>query len=109
MEDWNWKRSLREFKNFVMNYSEQEQLVREATCNDDKEEIQVALMREISKGTFTVEFKGIMAIIWKRMRDTRTWQHPYKCLILLQFLIQEGNSEMILQQVYANDNFNLLT
>mmetsp|Transcript_24691 Transcript_24691/g.40942 ORF Transcript_24691/g.40942 Transcript_24691/m.40942 type:complete len:163 (-) Transcript_24691:391-879(-) len=109
MEGFDFKRTVREFKNFVLNYTEQEQLVREATCNDEKEEIQEALMREIAKGTFTVEFKGIMAIIWKRIKDTRIWQHPFKCLILLEFLLLEGNADMILQQVYQKGNFEAIT
>ena len=48
-------------------------------------------MREIAKGTFTVEFPAIMGIVWKRMKDIKTPQHPLKCLILLEFLLREGN------------------
>jgi len=57
------KRTIRELKNKVYNYSEMEQMVREATCNDQTEP-QVSLMREIAKGTFTVEFTSIMSILW---------------------------------------------
>ena len=69
---------MRELKNKVYNYTEMEQMVREATCNDASDP-QVSLMREIAKGTFTVEFPSIMGILWKRMKDIKTPQHPYKC------------------------------
>ena len=41
--------SLRQAKNFILNYSDMEQLVREATCNEPGEP-QETLMREISRG-----------------------------------------------------------
>eukprot|EP00965_Chrysotila_dentata_P144208 4762862-Pleurochrysis_carterae.AAC.2 len=75
------KRTIRELKNKVYNYSEMEQMVREATCNDVSEP-QLGLMREIAKGTFTVEFSSIMAVIWKRIKDTKSERHPYKCVPL---------------------------
>ena len=71
------KRTIRELKNKVYNYSEMEQMVREATCNDASEP-QVSLMREIAKGTFTVEFTSIMGIIWKRIREEKNERHPLK-------------------------------
>ena len=55
----DFKRRVRELKNTVYNYSEMEQLVREATCNDAREPA-VMLMKEIAKGTFTVDFAAIM-------------------------------------------------
>jgi len=72
------KRTIRELKNKVYNYSEMEQMVREATCNDASEP-QGSLMREIAKGTFTVEFTSIMGILWKRIREEKNEQHPTKC------------------------------
>jgi len=47
------KRYVRELKNKVYNYSEMEQMVREATCNDATEP-KVTLMREVAKGTVGV-------------------------------------------------------
>ena len=52
-------------------------MVRECTCNDPGTPSEM-LMREISKGTFTVDFSAIMAIIWKRMKDKTTIHHPLK-------------------------------
>ena len=46
------RRYVRELKNKVYNYTEMEQMVREATCNDPSPP-PPALMREIAKGTFT--------------------------------------------------------
>eukprot|EP00962_Isochrysis_galbana_P050927 scaffold22279_cov123-Isochrysis_galbana.AAC.3 len=71
------KRTIRELKNKVYNYSEMEQMVREATCNDATEP-KVTLMREVAKGTFTVEFTSIMGIIWKRIREEKNERHPFK-------------------------------
>ena len=73
------KRTIRELKNKVYNYSEMEQMVREATCNDSTEP-PTGLMREIAKGTFTVEFTSIMSIIWKRIREEKNERHPFKCV-----------------------------
>ena len=44
----------------VYAYSEMEQMVRECTCNDAQTPSEM-LMREIAKGTFTVEFSAISA------------------------------------------------
>ena len=48
----------------MYNFTEMEQLVREATCNDGKEPAPM-LLKEIAKGTFTVDFSNIMSIVWK--------------------------------------------
>ena len=66
----------------VYAYSEMEQMVRECTCNDAQTPSEM-LMREIAKGTFTVEFSAIMAIVWKRIKDKTNEHHAYKCLVLL--------------------------
>ena len=59
-------------------------------------------MREIAKATFTVEFSAIMAIIWKRMKDKTTQHHPLKCMVLVEFLMREGNAEMVFTQIQNN-------
>ena len=66
----------------VYAYSEMEQMVRECTCNDAQTPSEM-LMREIAKGTFTVEFSAIMAIVWKRIKDKTNEHHANKCLVLL--------------------------
>ncbi|KAG8464019.1 hypothetical protein KFE25_000187 [Diacronema lutheri] len=95
------RRYVRELKNKVYNYTEMEQMVRECTCNDTMPP-NPALMREIAKGTFTVEFPSIMALIWKRVKDRSNENHPLKCLILLEFLLREGNADMVMKQIQKN-------
>mmetsp|Transcript_3797 Transcript_3797/g.12665 ORF Transcript_3797/g.12665 Transcript_3797/m.12665 type:complete len:627 (-) Transcript_3797:273-2153(-) len=95
------RRYIREIKNKVYNYTEMEQMVREATCNEPTPP-SAALMREIAKGTFTVEFPSIMAIIWKRIKDKSNENHPYKCLVLLEYVIREGNTDMVIKQINKN-------
>ncbi len=58
---------MREMKNKLYNFSEMEQMVREATCNEASIP-SMMLLKEIAKGTFTVDFSSIMALIWKRER-----------------------------------------
>ncbi len=55
-----------------------------------------------AKGTFTVEFSSIMTIVWKRLKDKTNEHHAFKCLVLLEFLLQHGNHEMVLSQVQNN-------
>jgi hypothetical protein len=101
----DFKRSVRELKNKVYDYSKMEQMVREATCNDARDPNEM-LMKEIAKGTFTVDFSAIMAIVWKRIRDKTSEHHPYKCLVVLEFLMREGNVELVQQQI--NNNLHLI-
>ena len=101
----DFRRTVREVKNKIYNYNEMEQLVREATCNDARTPNEM-LMKEIAKGTFTVDFSAIMAIVWKRLKDKNSEHHPYKCLVLLGYLLREGNAEMVQSQV--NNNMHLI-
>lgn len=65
--------------NVVMNYSEVEAKVREAT-NDDTWGPHGSLMSEISKYTFTYEhYPEVMSMLWKRMFETKkNWRRTYK-------------------------------
>jgi hypothetical protein len=92
---------VRELKNKAYGYNDMEQMVRECTANDEREPNEM-LMKEIAKGTFTADFQSIMAIIWKRIQTKENEHHPYKCLILLDFLLQEGNTDMVSKQVQIN-------
>lgn len=100
-----FKRSVRELKNKAYGYTEMEQLAREATCNEPSEASSM-LLKEIAKGTFTVDFSSIMSIVWKRIRNKNSEHHPYKCLHLIEFLLREGNVELVMQQV--NNNLHLI-
>jgi hypothetical protein len=96
-----FKRQVRELKNKAYGYNEMEQMVRECTANDEREPNEM-LMKEIAKGTFTADFQSIMAIIWKRIQTKENEHHPYKCLVLLDFLLQEGNTDLVSKQVQIN-------
>ena len=69
--------------NVVMNYSEVETKVREAT-NDETWGPPGTLMGEISKYTFTYEHHPeVMAMLWKRMFESkRNWRRTYKVLFM---------------------------
>ena len=63
----------------VMNYSDVETKVREAT-NDDSWGPPGTLMGEISKYTYTYEHHPeVMAMLWKRMFESKkNWRRTYK-------------------------------
>lgn len=83
--------------NVVMNYSEVETKVREAT-NDDSWGPHGQLMKEIAQYTFTYEhFPEVMGMLWKRMlhENKKNWRRVYKSLILLAYLIKNGSERVV--------------
>ncbi|KAL8609409.1 hypothetical protein ACOMHN_019898 [Nucella lapillus] len=83
--------------NVVMNYSEVETKVREAT-NDDSWGPHGQLMKEIALYTFTYEhFPEVMGMLWKRMlhENKKNWRRVYKSLILLSYLIRNGSERVV--------------
>lgn len=88
----------RQMKNMVKNYSEAEVKVREATSNDPWGPSST-LMSEISDLTYNIVALGeIMRMIWKRLNDHgKNWRHVYKSLVLLDYLVKNGN-EKVAQQ-----------
>lgn len=83
----------RQMKNIVNNYSEAEIKVREATSNDPWGPSS-SLMTEIADLTYNVvAFSEIMSMVWKRLNDhSKNWQHVYKELLLLDYLIKTAPS-----------------
>ena len=74
----------------VMNYSEVESKVREAT-NDESWGPSGTLMTELTKYTFTYEhYPEVMSMLWKRMLDSKkNWRRTYKvsisfCCVLVE-------------------------
>lgn len=66
--------------NVVMNYTEIEAKVREAT-NDDSWGPHGTVMAEIARYTFTYEhFPEVMSMLWKRMlhENKKNWRRIYK-------------------------------
>lgn len=82
-------------KNMVKNYSEAEVKVREATSNDPWGPSST-LMSEISDLTYNIVALGeVMRMIWKRLNDHgKNWRHVYKSLVLLDYLIKNGNEKV---------------
>jgi len=95
-----WK--VREFvdkaTNIVMNYTETEAKVREAT-NDDPWGPSGQQMQEIASCTFTYEaFPEVMGMLWKRMlhdNNKQNWRRVYKSLLLLDYLIKNGSERVV--------------
>lgn len=65
----------------MMNYSDVEAKVREAT-NDDAWGPHGTLMGEVAKYTFTYEhYPEAMAMLWKRMFESKkAWRRTYKVI-----------------------------
>jgi len=82
--------------NVVMNYTEVESKVREAT-NDDQWGPHGSMMNEIAKYTYTYEnFPEVMGMLWKRMlHEKKYWRRTYKCLLLLSYLIRNGSERVV--------------
>uniref|UniRef100_A0A0A9XMD5 Clathrin interactor 1 n=1 Tax=Lygus hesperus TaxID=30085 RepID=A0A0A9XMD5_LYGHE len=83
--------------NVVMNYTEVEAKVREAT-NDDAWGPTGALMLEIAQATFTFEhFPEVMTMLWKRMLqdNKKNWRRTYKSLLLLNYLVRNGSERVV--------------
>ncbi|KAM8702960.1 hypothetical protein ACLKA7_005323 [Drosophila subpalustris] len=83
--------------NVVMNYTEIEGKVREAT-NDDPWGPTGPLMQELAHSTFSYEtFPEVMSMLWKRMlQDNKTnWRRTYKSLLLLNYLVRNGSERVV--------------
>ncbi|GAB6021858.1 hypothetical protein CHUAL_006027 [Chamberlinius hualienensis] len=82
--------------NVVMNYTETEAKVREAT-NDEAWGPSSTLMQEIAQSTFTYEqFPEVMQMLWKRMlQDRKSWRRTYKSLRLLDYLVRNGSEKVV--------------
>lgn len=84
--------------NIMMNYTEAELKVREAT-NDDMCCPSGRLLQKLADYTYTYEscFE-VMSTLWKRMHfeDRFSWRRVYKSLVVLTFLLKNG-SDYVLQ------------
>ncbi|XP_067852639.1 clathrin interactor 1a isoform X4 [Heptranchias perlo] len=94
---WKMRELVDKATNVVMNYSEIESKVREAT-NDDPWGPSGQLMAEIAKSTFMYEqFPEIMNMLWTRtLKDNKkNWRRVYKSLLLLAYLIRNGSERVV--------------
>ncbi|VDK47728.1 unnamed protein product [Cylicostephanus goldi] len=81
----------------VMNYTEAENLVYEAT-NEDPWGPTGPQMKEIANYTFQYEgFHQVMNLLWKRMLEDNknAWRRVYKSLTLLNHLLLHGSERVI--------------
>lgn len=82
-----FKARVREVKNQVLDYTEAEMLVREATCNSP-DPINPVLCRGIVKYVRTADWPPIVAIIAKRL-SSKNANHPLKVMQLIEILLSE--------------------
>ncbi|MCJ1415467.1 Epsin-3, clathrin recruitment and traffic between the Golgi and endosome [Xylographa parallela] len=81
----------------VMNYTEMEAKVREAT-NNEPWGASSTIMQEIANGTYSYQLLNeIMPMIYKRFTEkaAEEWRQIYKGLQLLEFLIKNGSERVI--------------
>ncbi|EPQ54820.1 ENTH-domain-containing protein [Gloeophyllum trabeum ATCC 11539] len=84
-------------KNMVLNVSEMEAKVREAT-NDEPWGASSTLMQDIAQGTFNFQnFNEIMPCIYSKFmeKEARQWREIYKALQLLEYLIKNGSERVV--------------
>ncbi|KAI9659004.1 MAG: Epsin-3, clathrin recruitment and traffic between the Golgi and endosome [Bathelium mastoideum] len=91
------KAGVRKVQNAVMNYTEMEAKVREAT-NNEPWGCSTSMMQEIANGTYNYQLLNeIMPMIYKRFTEkaAEEWRQIYKALQLLEFLIKNGSERVI--------------
>ncbi|GAP85281.1 putative Golgi to endosome transport protein [Rosellinia necatrix] len=91
------KAGVRKVQNAVMNFTEMEAKVREAT-NNEPWGASSTLMQEIANGTFNHQtLNEIMPMIYRRFTEktAEEWRQIYKSLQLLEFLIKHGSERVI--------------
>ncbi|CAL1713578.1 unnamed protein product [Somion occarium] len=84
-------------KNVVLNVSEMEAKVRDAT-NDEPWGASSTLMQEIAQGTFNFQnFNEIMPCIYARFmeKEAKQWRQIYKALQLLEYLVKNGSERVV--------------
>jgi hypothetical protein len=87
---------MRSFKNVTKGYSPIQVKVRNATSNDPRGPTE-AEMAEIAQLTFNIpfDFSEIIEMLDKRLHDSgKNWRHVFKSLILLDYLLHEGNQSV---------------
>ncbi|KAE8148328.1 hypothetical protein BDV25DRAFT_19741 [Aspergillus avenaceus] len=91
------KAGVRKVQNAVMNYTEMESKVREAT-NNEPWGASTTLMQEIANGTHSYQLLNeIMPMIYRRFTDktAEEWRQIYKGLQLLEFLVKNGSERVV--------------
>ncbi|KAJ5410162.1 Golgi to endosome transport protein (Ent3) [Penicillium crustosum] len=97
MSLYDLKAGVRKVQNAVMNYTEMESKVREAT-NNEPWGASTTLMQDIANGTHSYQLLNeIMPLIYKRFTDkaAEEWRQIYKSLQLLEFLVKNGSERVV--------------
>ncbi|KAG0042348.1 Epsin-3, clathrin recruitment and traffic between the Golgi and endosome [Gryganskiella cystojenkinii] len=94
---WDIKSALEKVTAKVMNLTEMEQKVREATSNDPWG-ASGTLKQELAQATHNFQyFNEIMPAIFKRFteKESREWRQIYKALVLLEYLVTHGSERVV--------------
>ncbi|KAI9468886.1 MAG: hypothetical protein EXX96DRAFT_97666 [Benjaminiella poitrasii] len=94
---WEVKDVVNKLKSVVLNYTEMEAKVHEATSNDPWG-ASSTLMQEIAQGTYNYQyFNEIMPTIYRRFteKESKQWRQIYKSLVLLEYLIKNGSERVV--------------
>ncbi|GAB5589173.1 Epsin-3 [Umbelopsis nana] len=94
---WEVKDVINKVRNVVLNYTEMEAKVHEAT-NNEPWGASSTLMQEIAQGTFNYQyFNEIMPTLFKRFteKEAKQWRQIYKALVLLEYLVKNGAERVI--------------
>jgi len=89
------KQAIRSVKETVLQYSEIEVKVRNAT-NNDKWGVSSSAMYNIARATHDYqEYPQLFGMLWKRLNDVEHVMHVYKALILVEYLLRNGAERFI--------------
>ncbi|KAJ2502084.1 Epsin-3, clathrin recruitment and traffic between the Golgi and endosome [Coemansia sp. RSA 1972] len=94
---WDVRNVYNKVKNVVMNYSEIEIKVNEAT-SPDPWGASSTLMRELADASYNrKDFDDIMPMIYVKVNDTdpSNWRQVYKALQLIEYLIKNGSERVV--------------
>ncbi|KAJ2848730.1 Epsin-3, clathrin recruitment and traffic between the Golgi and endosome [Coemansia brasiliensis] len=94
---WDVRNVYNKVKNVVMNYSEMEIKVNEAT-NSDPWGASSTLMRELADATHNrKDFDDIMPMIYVKINDMdpANWRQVYKALQLVEYLVKNGSGRVV--------------
>ncbi|RKP13565.1 hypothetical protein BJ684DRAFT_19952 [Piptocephalis cylindrospora] len=94
---WEVKDLFAKVKASVLNYTEYEAKVHEAT-NNEAWGASSTLMQEIAQGTYNYQyFNEIMPTVYKRFveKEPHQWRQIYKALTLLEYLVKNGAERVV--------------
>ncbi|GAN10493.1 ENTH-domain-containing protein [Mucor ambiguus] len=94
---WEVRDVINKVKNVVLNYTEMEAKVHDAT-NNEAWGASSTVMQEIAQATFNYQyFNEIMPTIYKRFteKEAKQWRQIYKSLVLLEYLVKNGSERVV--------------